>query len=168
MNKKIIQGILVAGVIGVWAVVGYRVFMNMKSPTEVVITQPSLINPNAKKEVRNERKLALNYGDPFLRNQVSERPAQPNISNVSRMSAPPAKKVQEPTPVVKEVWPDFIYKGIISNKKKGQDLAILSINGSEKIVKPGEEVSGFIIKEFNADKVVVLSKGKEVKAFERK
>jgi len=165
MNKKVIQAILIVGVLCVWGLVGYRLLKSNDiesayslPATSLVYTKPSQVN-------EKHKNLALNYSDPFLRQTAIRTKIAPPVSTKKSENKPKAKPV-EPQPA-KEVWPDLVYKGLISNKKNSSQLAIVSISGTEKIVSIGSMISDFEVTSISGDEIVLSSHSSSTRVYAR-
>lgn len=155
MNKKVIQAILIVGVLCVWGLVGYRLLKSNDVESTYSLHETSLVYSKQLQDHEEQKNLALNYADPFLRQTAIRVRNTPAFLNVKSEHKPKVKPV-EPQPM-KEVWPDLVYKGLISNKKNSSQLAIVSISGAEKILSIGSLVNDFEVKSISIDEIVLSS-----------
>ncbi len=166
MNKRIIQSILIAGVVFVWGLVIYRL---VSSPSEDDMQlSDNTSRPYATHTEFNFRDSALylSYHDPFLSKSYS--PSPPTEKRTSLPTAPRKKENLVEVPKITTPWPEVVYKGVISNKSRGEQLlAMVVINGREQIVRNGEIISGFEVVGITSDLISLKSPEKEVKGFGR-
>lgn len=166
MNKRIIQSILIAGVVFVWGLVIYRL---VSSPGEDDFQlADTAIRPYSAHAEFNFRDSALylSYHDPFL--SKSYAPSPPSEKRISQPAGPRKKEKPVEPPKINTPWPEVVYKGLISNKSRGEQLlAMVVINGREQIVRNGEIISGFEVVGITSDQISLRSPEKEVKGFGR-
>jgi len=166
MNKKVIQAILIVGVLCVWGLVGYRLLKSNDSESAYSLPATSLVYSKQSQVNEVDKNLALNYDDPFLR-QTAIR-----VRNTTQILPDKSANKLKVKPVdsqsVKEVWPDLIYKGLISNKKNSSQLAIVSISGTEKIVSVGSQFNDFEVKSISIDEIALSSHCGSTRVYKRK
>ncbi|MBK7310364.1 MAG: hypothetical protein IPI93_06120 [Sphingobacteriaceae bacterium] len=101
-------------------------------------------------------KLQLSYEDPFLKSEPKEKnnhsskslnkePVKAKVEKVKNLKQEPEKTI----PVIK-------YMGLVKNNSNGLATAIVSINGSSKLVKQDETVDGLRFKDFNNENLTVF------------
>jgi len=136
-SKKTTYLLLVC-VAGLWGLIFYRVFQVAEVPDERVFEKPPQKAHyfKAVDHSNDTTKLRFDYRDPF-------KVALPNFAegnlNKQPVNALPSIVAQKP----KVNWADVRYNGFIENKKTGQKLAIMIINGSEQMLAEGQTVKGF-------------------------
>ena len=160
MKGKTKQYLLLALVLAIWGVIGYR-FMSFTEDGVERIDPIRLKSTNLPKEKSQEYQFKLNYADPFLRNlEVEEEPV--------------LQEEYIPDPVRTSFLriPEVQLKGIVSSKTTR--AALIQVNGhSNHMVTLGQEFEGFKLIDLkenqvklyfeNADSTVVL----EVRNYER-
>jgi hypothetical protein len=143
-NKKLL--ILSILVIGIWGVIGYRIYDQVQEDTPATV-RPSR-TPMQTVAKTNTYTLSLSYPDPFLRQQVKPVAA-------AKKSVTP--KVQRPVvaaaPSVIINWSLLQYMGMISNATRKKKTAIVRYNGNDYIVGEGEKIDGFNVLEVHADSI---------------
>lgn len=137
-----------------WGYIGYVIYDYFHSD---IGTLPMERPVNLSKKKQNDSAsytLALNYADPFLK----EEP-RPRNNNPSKSSSTPSKPV--PTIVPQKTFTeapktlDIKYMGLVENKTSGVATGLVSINGKSFLVKKGEKVEGVLIKTLTSDKLEV-------------
>lgn len=101
-------------------------------------------------------KLMLSYKDPFLKKEPNDRGHKQGSVSTGKV---PAEKVQSPVKKQKEpdkLLPDIKYLGLVKNSANGTVTAIVSINGSSKLIRQDETVNGLCFKNFTNDNLTVL------------
>ncbi len=158
MQKKTLTGIMLLAVIGVWGYVGYSFFAGGDCD-EAFFTNEEYIEPKAIKiKVDTKQKLSLDYTDPFLKDDV--RPVAKN-TNTSQIKKNVVKKVEAPIVVSSYNWPKISYKGVIRNQSSpNKILALVIVNGGERIVRVGEQIEGAVVLNISSNKIE-LEHGKE-------
>jgi hypothetical protein len=116
--------------------------------------------------------LSLNYEDPFLKTVgANHHAAHINDESKTRKKIQPVKSSPTkpiPPPPAPIKWPELTFKGIIQNKKKGEVLGIISINGSDRIIKTNDPMGDFIIESIRKDQILVKHLEGETKVYARK
>jgi hypothetical protein len=132
--------LLVVLVVGIWALIIVRIFKVVSPPAPVEKVFP----PSGKVQDVKEKKLLLNYRDPFLAFKSKEE-------TLKKESAfPPVPQIEE--------RPLFRFKGRISKGKK--TMLMLEHQGETLMVGVKEEVQGFSISKVYEDSLIV-TKGKK-------
>lgn len=143
-NKKLL--ILSVLVVGIWGIIGYRIYDQMQEDGPVTV-RPSR-KPVQTVAAVDTYTLALSYPDPFLRQQVKP------VVAVKKSVTP---KVQRPAvvaaPSIMINWSLFQYSGMIGNATRKKKTAIVLYNGKDYIVGEGEEIDGFKVLEVYADSI---------------
>lgn len=134
----------------VWGMIGWKVYVGLQEPP---ITLP-LRKKNGKVE-KKEIGLLLNYRDPFLDNSGKAVEASGKSEKVIQYSIKSDRIYRE------EVLPDFQYKGIIRMGKSFQ--AIVSREGEDVLLKCGDRINEFIVRNIMEESIVVECKGKRHK-----
>lgn len=137
-----------------WGYIGYYIYNFFHAdigelPTELPV--------NLSKKKTNDSVdyvLALNYADPFLKEEPKPR-------NNNANKAPNKSNTTAITPVVQKVTNeapkslDIKYMGLVENKTSGVATGLISINGKTFLVKKGETIEGVLIKSLSSAKLEV-------------
>lgn len=91
--------------------------------------------------------IIADYRDPFLQNQSF---SQNTVNEIQKSNIPLSLKVEK---VVQ--WPTIVYGGTIMNQKSSKQLALVKINGKEKILKTGEMVEEIELVKIYKDSIEV-------------
>jgi hypothetical protein len=112
-------------------------------------------------------KLALNYADPFLKDVEKPKRGNYNSGNFNQQQSPSENMQKAPIAVkVNSVTPpkpaaELNYLGIVKNSSTGQATALFTINGKSFVIKKGDVVEGFTIKDIS-NEFVEVKEGKQV------
>jgi hypothetical protein len=129
-SKKLVYGLLIL-VLLIWGIIAYRIVSALKKDKPAVMPANkahALIKSDTETK---DFEIVANYRDPFL-GQLVKKETGKVISTVK----PAPKKI----PVSTLVWPQIKFGGIIRNQQSKQPLALVTINGKEKIMKEKETV----------------------------
>lgn len=136
----------------VWGIVAWKVYVGLRE-TPVTLPSRKAIDKVEKKEMG----LLLNYRDPFLNNSVKVVEASGKSEKVIKHNVKSNGAYRE------EVLPDFQYKGIIRMGKSFQ--AIVSKEGESVLLKCGDRINDFIVKNITEESIVVECNGKRQKIY---
>lgn len=140
MNKKILQIILFVAVIIIWGLVLYKYFQG-EPESEVAWNTPTIHSRINRSGENENAPLKLSYSDPFLKEGSGSKN---NTTQTQNRISPPAtnkKKTEirtDPGQGNQIKWLDLTYKGSIQNKNNAEQIAIVSLNNTEKIVQEGD------------------------------
>jgi type II secretory pathway component PulC len=143
-NKKTVYVILPV-VIGLWALVIYKIVTIYSASEGTVVNTGSFVLPILISNSADTFSIAANYRDPFLGKK--ESPAPDNAPK----PAPRPEKVAEPIQ-----WPAITYGGVIKSRKSNVPLCMVSINGQTNFMKEGEVAAGIQLKKIYKDSIDVL------------
>jgi hypothetical protein len=150
-NKKAVYFVL-ALILGIWAVILYRVFNFASSSNDNVDVQSSFVPPVLNSNAADTFSIFANYRDPFL--GKTETPGE----NKKVKIVPIPKKVVEPLK-----WPAITYGGMIKSRKSNAQLCMVVINGQSNFMKEGDGASDILLKKVYKDSIeVVFQKEKRV------
>lgn len=160
MNKKTKTLLLTSAVLVIYGFVFQRVYNNWFASDE----EPAAENifTSEKHETKNiapkNYQLIADYKDPFLGHgaPVYNTEPAPVKTEIKKSTAPPP-------PQPEFAWPEITYKGMIKNQNSEKSLAIISVNGKEKIVTPGESIGDVTIASINKENIT-LTYGKMKKS----
>ena len=162
-NKKVLYLLIPLNVF-IWGYLGYSIYSGLKGEDA-----PEANNLETKVVLADNKdtvayKLALNYADPFLKEV--EKPKRGNYNSNQQQSpsentqkAPIAVKVNSITPPKPAA--ELNYLGIVKNSSTGQSTALFTINGKSFVIKKGDVVEGFTIKDISTE-FVEVKEGKQI------
>lgn len=137
-NKKSIY-ILLPIVLFIWGTVIFQFFTFSGNDGDITdISNKFEIKPLKVKE-RDTFTINVNYRDPFLGKMYS-----PNSTHIARHHS---KKI--PKPIEPIIWPQILYKGIVSDTKNKTRVFMLIINGKTYLMKKGDIQEGVLLKDGN-------------------
>lgn len=136
----------------VWGYVGFKIYRAFNEEEDVLPFEQAVSVSKLKKEDSIVYKLALNYADPFLK----EEPRYKTNANSGSSGNIPKPSVNPPvqktiTAVPKTI--DLKYLGLVENKSSGAATGLISINGKSYLVKKGDVVEGVSIKSISSEKL---------------
>ncbi|WP_421876464.1 hypothetical protein [Marinoscillum sp.] len=142
MSGKTKKYLLLALVVAIWGVIGYR-FLSLTESDEERIA-PIRIQPiGLEQSEQSSYQFQLNYTDPFLKTvPVEEVPVQTSVQ-------------PEPVRTSFERIPEIRLKGIVSSRQN--KAALVQINGhSNHMVTKGQEFEGFRMLGFGENQISIL------------
>ena len=149
--------LLAAAVAVVWGIIVYRVFFN-EPIEEQGIRSPSRTEhePYDQYVVKNDTaRLALNYRDPFLGTPATIA-SKDTITPIVSATTPVQKNIPPPLN-----WETIRYNGFITNPVTKKMVAILSVNGAERMTIEGETFQGVKLLKNKRDSILVSWMGKQ-------
>lgn len=150
-NKKNIY-ILLPVVLLIWGMVIYRFFSFSVTEVQDIQIQNDILKPIAVKQ-RDTFEIDVNYRDPFLgKIYLSESNKTKNV-----------RRKRESEQQI--LWPQIIYKGIVSDTKNKKKVFMLVINGQTYLMKEKETEQEMTLKSGNKESIVVKYKGDLTKIF---
>jgi len=158
MKNKTTTYILFALVFLIWGSIVYKMFFQTEDGDDGIANQNYVFKEN-KKSVLDTFSLALNYSDPFLKNE-KYAPVRNKVarSSATKKNTPSVKKVKDNV-----VWPVVKYEGVIKHSN-GETTAIVNINGTSHFLKAGNEVQEIKLCTISQDCIIVSYKNnKEMK-----
>lgn len=168
MGKKAKLYVIVLINLLAWGYVGYKVYGALQGDEDITFSGGSA--PIKKiDDVVAEDKLSLNlsYPDPFLKGgNFSNVRSSGTTSSGSSSKASPARPhqaaVAKVTPSVAAVPALTIkYLGLLSNKDKGTQTAMLNVNDRSVFAKQNDVIEGYTVIEIGKD-AIRIKKGKEI------
>jgi hypothetical protein len=153
-GNKPLTYVLIGGVLLVWGVIFFRVFMGTAETTPSIVSPRSVIrNEKQNSFARDTFDLLLSYRDPFLSNTArtgngfaSFYSGQAN-GNVKAVK----KKVKVKEPVVEIDWSFISYLGLVNNKVQKKNIGLMVVNGKEYMINEGDRI----------EEITVLKKAKD-------
>lgn len=103
-----------------------------------------------------------NYRDPFLGAEAPSVRREP----VDGKRPVAVKKIAPSTPVPSFTWPQVAFKGMLKNTNKNQGVALVSINGQDKLLVEGKEEQGVMLIAVARDSITLKARG-EMRRFGR-
>ncbi|WP_417367184.1 hypothetical protein [Flavobacterium beibuense] len=149
-NKKNIY-ILLTIVLGIWGMVIYRLFSFSNPDTNIPATASNFTFKPIEVKARDTFSIDVNYRDPFLGKMYSNDVQKKNTSHV---------------PIVKKdtlIWPNIIYKGLVSDSKEKKKVFLVSINGQTYFMNEKTTEQEVTLKKGDRNTIEVLYKGKKNK-----
>ena len=147
-NKKNIY-ILITAVLLVWGLLGYRIFSTVDPINKKQLT---VSFSNFKPQLLQESEtFAINtdYRDPFL-GTLSQKKITKTKKTTNAISTKP-----------KVPFPSIIYKGLVSSKKKNQQIFLISINGQQYFFKKNSTQKEVKLLSGTAKEVVLRFQGQK-------
>ncbi|WP_417800659.1 hypothetical protein [Tenacibaculum sp.] len=141
MNKKQKTYLLLAVVVCVWGLIGYKIY-NRLSPNTTTIATTNNSNHFSRKKIVEVQPYTIraDYRDPFLGKLPIKR---------KKVSFKPKKKITGE----KKNFPQIVYNGTVaSNKSKS---FIITINGEQEIFNLGQNVRGLTLVKGNSEEVLL-------------
>jgi hypothetical protein len=148
MNNKRNTYILLLLVLSIWGMVIYKFFSATQEEPRIGSPGPTELKPYTFNKPDSVI-IDVNYRDPFLGKTYSTTRA-----TTSRVRSSKAKEAEQPI-----VWPQVIYKGIVSDAKNKKKIFILIINGHRYLMKEKENIDDIILKSGNRQSVIVQYNG---------
>ena len=153
MNQKVLQYLLVAGLVVIWGTIIYKVINGLRGDEDKIKEsfKTARFNYNVSKDSFS---LIADYPDPFIPAEdtsdyekgaalkISPREADIKINEVSK----PKINIQ--------------FFGIISNPQKRKKVAIISISGKEYLVTERQKIDQVVISKISKQRILVLIEGK--------
>ena len=183
-NKRLVY-LLLPLVLVVWGLIAQRIW---SAATDSAPDSPTVTGGNApvatRTAGRNQRPaLLLTYADPFKPLLTAKTPGlttavpQQNSARTTAMAFAPVpfarRNTQPLTPTTSlpvatlpVVWPQVKYLGLIKSTKENNQIALLSIDNQESIIKVGQSNQGVQLVKLFRDSVQ-LSFNKQKKSFHR-
>jgi len=150
MKNKKNTYILLTAVLLVWGLLGYRIFSSVRPVTKLhqELATRAQFKPQQTKEVETFT-IHTNYGDPFLGTLTQKNIAKPKTTRNTISKKPKAP------------FPTIIYKGLVSSKKKNQQVFLISINGQQCFFKKNSTQKKITLLRGTAKEVVLRFEGRQ-------
>ena len=162
MKNKKLSWILLPAVLGIWAVIGWKVYAAMRNDeSPFTDTGTAGISNADSPALPDTYELVLDYRDPFL-----DKPAPVKIQPSRHVvqGTTPVKPSRDSSATVS--WPAISYYGLVRQPESGKTVGFLAVNGSSCFIRSGDNVGNILVGRINADSVEVIM-GK-LKKFVRK
>lgn len=151
-NKKTVY-ILIPLNLLIWGFFAYRFYTAFNQSDVPTLKSHNIVLNTGSEKDSVQYTLKLNYLDPFLKHSAKQV-AHNKIPDVPSTLQKPVNAVKSPTAPPKAL-PEIKYMGLIKNTSSGASTALVSVNGSSKLVKQQEVVEGICFKTFTRDSLVV-------------
>lgn len=131
MKNKLTAKFLLPVVLGIWGLIGWKVYAAINGREEAVMNTEPVAAQKAKNNLPDSLTLSLDYRDPFL-----SKPAPVRNPAASHPALHPAiiKSPDQPKPVA-ATWPSIKYSGLVRHDDK--TVGFLTVNGTSYFVQPG-------------------------------
>lgn len=145
MKNKTKTYILIILVFGIWGIIGYKIL--------------AVVNPNDS-EVEHEAfnmsfEPTLNIALDTFSISVAER--DPFLGTMLTKKKKVARPKKVPSP--KTVWPPILYHGTIAKQESKIKVFVVSINGSQRLMKIGQTFNEIKMVSGNSKSITVSYKG---------
>lgn len=143
-NKKTVYLVLPV-VVGLWALVIYKVVQIYSASEEKVTSANAFIPPVLISSAADTFSIAADYIDPFLGRSI--------VKSDHKASEPTQlpKKIMEPLK-----WPAIAYGGMIKSRKSNDQLCMVVINGQSNFMKEGDITKDVQLKKVYKDSIEVV------------
>ncbi|RYY12568.1 MAG: hypothetical protein EOO04_33410 [Chitinophagaceae bacterium] len=159
MKSKPIIYLLSFSVLGIWGVILVRLYLSVSDNDDNVLPVAKVLTtPKAKvpKLYPDTFKLLLNYPDPF----TGAATAATDTTGASTIRKSPHAVL----PVVSEVNPlqEMKYLGYVRDGRGRNNVAIISQNGKERMMKLGDTIGGATLSNIDRKKIAVRYKDRTI------
>ena len=172
MKDKRLLYFLLPAVTLVWGLIIWRIWAATSEPQEMAALPASPVLANPRQASTRPPRLLLSYGDPFTsikmgRSSQDNPPAPVAIhasSSLQLVPAPstshlalPVRAAVPPVVVAAAVtWPQVKYLGTITHTNGQTQVALLSIDNEEAVVKVGQRVRSIQVLHLFKDSVQLM------------
>jgi hypothetical protein len=148
MKNKKLSWILLPVVLGVWGMIGWKIYEGTKDEVVSDIESENPIYENTDTTLSpNEYALVLNYRDPFLDKLPK---AKEGVSSIPKMTI----EVQ-PVDIPSETWPLLLYGGLVREPKGGETVGFLTVEGQPQFVHTGDEIGNIRVGRITIDSIEI-------------
>ncbi len=161
MKQQLTKIALGLAVFLIWGTVFYRIYQALVPTDDFVLGTNTFIPAKATSTSLDTFSLLANYKDPFLgkslgRKNSSSSKERTTPRRIVPTSTPPA--VSKETKLKKPVqFPAIVFKGYVENK--GIKTLLLSIDGKNQYLRPGQALEGLSVARAYEDSVSLRLKG---------
>lgn len=148
MNKKRNTYILLAAVLVIWGLIGYRVLRTLSPEREPSpdTGQSVTFNPRAFKK-QEAFTVAVHERDPFL-------------GTMMRPKKKPARKPVVQTEIPPEMEVPVYYAGMVKDDKSREKIYFVQIDGMQQLMRINDEINGVKLVRGDPKEITVLYNGK--------
>lgn len=148
MNKKTKTYLLITVVLGIWGTIGYQVYSKLSPDDLPVVATNSTISFSPKQEITKDTfSISTTHRDPFLGKPYQTK----KVSSGKRTTSNNKDTI---------VFPQIIYKGVISKQQSSSDIYIIEIHGTQQLFKVGKQYNDVKLIKGDKKSVLVSFKGK--------
>jgi hypothetical protein len=155
VKSKVMVYLLICAVAMVWGIILHKVFFKHEEESFSVELRPKapLVAYNRYETKPDTFNLVLSYRDPFL-----NKPAQKdNVNDVKEKTAFVPVTWAGTSPKV--VWPEIKYNGRIVNPRSKKAVAIMSVDGAERMIEEGQTFGGVKLVKNRPDSILIQWNG---------
>jgi hypothetical protein len=157
MNTKLITYLLIVSLIIIWGIIFFKISFSKVDTEKKITTNIKKIN----KSVENDYWIIVaDYRNPFEQFRKNDdiilSPSKQFIKKIL-----PNRLIKETEKKKKIVWPIISYKGLVKNQKSQSVIAIINVNGSEKLIKEGDKINDFMFEKIYKDSVLIKMDGEK-------
>lgn len=166
-RKKWLSYLLGAVVLLIWGIVIHRLIKGLFSDDEgmVMRTPSDPVDSTSVERAADTFSLKLDYPDPFLKDAPRRRRARRvrDQKEEEKGSKDQKKDNEDKNGEEKEQlrWPQLEFGGIVRNRSSDRVVALLRIDGKDRLMKEGDEHEKVSLEEVWSDSVRVALNGKE-------
>lgn len=153
MKKKWLTYTMLVVVLAVWTKVGLDFFSYTNEETVTTAHVQPQAQVASTDSIVDKYELIGDYPDPFL---GSSRKKNSKTSSEKKTQKPTKTTIQ---PVVLVNWPQIGYHGSMLNQNSGQEMAIVAIDGKQRILAEGESYKELIIQSIHKDSLIIAYAG---------
>ncbi|MBK1442521.1 hypothetical protein JHJ32_21155 [Parapedobacter sp. ISTM3] len=137
MKRKLTYPLLALAVL-LWGAIFYRVFSGLGDENNVMPLPPVMPPKQTAERAPTDDSLLLDYRDPFLE-------SVPETYGMEADDIPMEGEYEYVEEVPYIDWAQVQYLGSVNNSASGRTIALVSINGKEYMLKPGDGAEGFTL-----------------------
>lgn len=129
MNNKTKTYLLLAAVLSIWGIIGFKMFSTLNPDTPLDIPQDNKVTfkPKTSTEI-DTFSIQTTNRDPFLGTLYKKKKAKVKT------------KPTRPKPAL--VWPSITYHGAVAKQQSKAKVFVVSINGNQHIMRVGQQMDG--------------------------
>jgi hypothetical protein len=131
MKNKLTAKFLLPVVLGIWGLIGWKVYAAINGSDEAVKSSEPVITKTAKSNLPDSLALSLDYRDPFL-SKTEQKRSPGTVYPVIHPGN--TTKPEQPKPATAS-WPKINYSGLVKHDAK--TVGFLNVNGTSYFVQPG-------------------------------
>lgn len=147
MQSKTKTYILLASVLGIWGVIGYKIIstLNPETPELASTAFNTSFTPKVTTTL-DTFSIQATERDPFLGTLYTKK----------RLITKSTKKVEV-------VWLPIVYHGSVTQQASGNKIFVISINGEQHLMKLGQTIKEIKLLRANANEITLSYKGERKK-----
>lgn len=161
MSKKVINGVLIAFMLVIWAIVFNKIFnfIGNDPVASDLSANRKIINTSAFNFSKDTFKLKKIARDPFLEHTPVIKKNKVSPKKTTKKSD---KKKSIKKPVIHTEWPKLNYYGYIRGHKSKSKLILIKIDDKLHKLREGDKIDELIIKKVFHDSITI-KKNTEIK-----